>query len=54
MKRLKLDDFKLKNLKEDKTVTDKLLGTALSDCHDERGTDMIGNTGSSIDVPSPS
>jgi hypothetical protein len=53
MKRLKLDDFKLKNLKEETTVTDKLLGQALSDCHDEIGTDIYGNTGSSSDVPSP-
>jgi hypothetical protein len=40
MKRLKLDDFKLKNLKEETTVTDKLLGTALSDCHDEPSCDI--------------
>lgn len=38
MKRLKLEDFKLQNLKgEDKTsaVTNKLLGSMLSDCHDD-------------------
>ncbi|BDS13648.1 hypothetical protein [Aureispira anguillae] len=35
MKRLKLDDFKSKNLKkENQTTTDKLLGQVLGDCHD--------------------
>ncbi|MBL4648924.1 MAG: hypothetical protein JKY03_04280 [Aureispira sp.] len=50
MKRLKLDDFKLKNLKEDKTVTDKLLGNALSDCHDEARCDY--GLSAHVDLPS--
>lgn len=35
MKRLKLKDFKLKNLKNDsEQSTEKLLGQVLGDCHD--------------------
>lgn len=35
MKRLKLEDFKLKNLKEtSKNSTDGLLAQVLGDCHD--------------------
>ena len=35
-KRLKLDDFKTKNLnKADQGATDKLLGQVLGDCHDK-------------------
>jgi hypothetical protein len=55
MKRLKLDDFKLKNLKEETTVSDKLLGKALSDCHDEPGCDpgsFNPHGGGVDDVPS--
>ncbi|BDS13645.1 hypothetical protein [Aureispira anguillae] len=37
MKRLKLDDFKSKNLKkDDQAATDKLLGQVLGDCHDHK------------------
>ena len=35
MKRLKLADFKVKNLKKDKAQeVDQLLGQVLGDCHD--------------------
>ncbi|MGH1335785.1 MAG: hypothetical protein ACRBFS_06625 [Aureispira sp.] len=36
MKRLKLDDFKAKNLKKDDAQqVDQLLGQVLGDCHDK-------------------
>lgn len=36
MKRLKLEDFKSKNLKEEKIQeVEQLLGQVLGDCHDE-------------------
>lgn len=41
MKRLKLEDFKLKNLKEnDENSAEKLLGQVLGDCHDEPQCDF--------------
>ncbi|MFK7796161.1 MAG: hypothetical protein AB8E82_01835 [Aureispira sp.] len=36
MKRLKLDDFKAKNLKQDAKQVDQLLGQVLGDCHDKK------------------
>lgn len=46
MKRLKLEDFKLKNLeKEKKTSTNVLLGQVLGDCHDEPGCTWVGAMG---------
>lgn len=37
MKRLKLDDFKAKNLKKDNAnQVDQLLGQVLGDCHDKK------------------
>lgn len=46
MKRLKLEDFKAKNLKEEQTVsTEQLLGQVLGDCHDEiKDFDGVGVT----------
>ena len=35
MKRLKLDDFKSKNLQQDAKQVDQLLGQVLGDCHDK-------------------
>ncbi|MFK7796159.1 MAG: hypothetical protein AB8E82_01820 [Aureispira sp.] len=34
MKRLKLEDFKVKNLKQETNQIDQLLGQVLGDCHD--------------------
>ncbi|WMX14214.1 MULTISPECIES: hypothetical protein [unclassified Aureispira] len=43
MQRLKLDDFKLKNLKDEKeTKANHLLGQVLGDCHDISGCDWCG------------
>lgn len=36
MKRLKLDDFKAKNLKNNSQQVDQLLGQVLGDCHDKK------------------
>ena len=42
MKRLKLDDFKLKSLnRENEKNAQKLLGQVLGDCHDEPYSIMV-------------
>lgn len=52
MKRLKLEDFKLKNLKEEKNeTTNQLLGQVLGDCHDEPKCIPVGNPRYGFDIP---
>lgn len=44
MKRLKLDDFKAKNLKKDDfKKADQLLGQVLGDCHDDSDSGSSDN-----------
>ena len=49
MKRLKLDDFKAKNLKDKSQKADQLLGQVLGDCHDQ--SDDSGDGGDKFQNP---
>ncbi len=52
MQRLKLNDFKLKNLKDEEGKhAQKLLGQVLGDCHDGPRCIPVGNPLYGLDIP---